>query len=94
MDITKLPYKFDLLYDIKYMYEVEQIANGKPSSSDAEPSDLVELFLSLRMKVPHCLKGVLINRDVWLCNDGTWSFDEPMFDEKYKYIKSVIKTEQ
>jgi len=55
-DMTKLPYVFDLLYDIKYMYEVESIAKGFPSASDATPEDLVELFERQNMPIPECLE--------------------------------------
>ena len=92
-DMRQLPYEFDLLYDIKYMYEVEKIANDEPSHSDASASDLVELFIKLRMELPKCLVGTLVKTPVWLCNDGTWSFIEPLFDEQHKYMKAVIMKE-
>ena len=43
----RLPYPFDLHYDIKHMWEIEAIAKGKPHSSDATPEELVELFIEL-----------------------------------------------
>jgi len=54
--MRELPYEFDLLYDVKMMYEVESIANGEPSCSDASPEDLVELFIAHKLEMPECLK--------------------------------------
>jgi hypothetical protein len=55
---SELPYDFDLLYDIKMMHQVEAIAKGEASHSDASPEDLVELFEELNMKLPECLHHI------------------------------------
>ena len=56
--MRELPYEFDLLYDIKMMHQVEAIAKGDPSCSDASPEELVELFIAHKLPIPDCLKEV------------------------------------
>ena len=56
--MRELPYEFDLLYDIKMMYEIEAVAKGEPSQSDATPENLVDLFIAHKLPIPDCLKNV------------------------------------
>lgn len=53
--MRELPYEFDLLHDIKMMYEVEVIAKEEPSHSDATPEELVDLFREHMIPLPACL---------------------------------------
>ena len=55
--VDKLPYVFDLLFDIKTMSEIERIANGDSSHSDATSQDLIDLFIELNISIPKCLKS-------------------------------------
>ena len=92
-DMTKLPYSFDLHHDIKYMYEVEMVCDGKcPSGTDATPEDLYELFLHHNMPIPSYLEPFrpvmkLDAIDVWLCADGSWTTVDPLYEEAHKYVK-------
>jgi hypothetical protein len=40
----RVPYEFDLLYDIKEYYEIEMVLKGEPHCSDASPHELEELM--------------------------------------------------
>ena len=59
--MRELPYDFDLLHDIKMMYQVEAIAKGEPSCSDATPEDLLELFIAHQLPIPACLQNIKIS---------------------------------
>ena len=48
----KLPYDFDLLWDVKNEEQVERIAKYEGDCSDAEPHDLVDLYLKFDMSMP------------------------------------------
>lgn len=50
---NKLPYSFDLLYDIKTMDQVEMVARGELNW--ATVSELIETFRNNDMEVPECL---------------------------------------
>ena len=54
----RLPYIFDLMYDVKDLEQVSRIANGAPDSSDATPTDLLALFISEGLEIPSCLSEV------------------------------------
>jgi hypothetical protein len=89
----RLPYSFDLHYDIKYMSEVEDIAKGNPHSSDATPEDLVELFIELELDVPECLHEAKIyvenKQTIWILPDGTWIDYEPL-EHEYPNTRKVV----
>lgn len=94
-DMTKLHSDFDLIYDLKYMYEVEMVCDGlSPAGTDASPEDLYEMFVDHKMEIPEYLKnavGVKVNEtEVWISIDRTWSFHEPLFDEKHKFVKTKM----
>ncbi len=93
-DMTRLPYDFDLLYDIKYMYQVERVCKGLPTGSSATPRELRELFIDLEMELPDFLieacKGYPEEKTIWVCNDGSWITYEPCYEERYKYVKTTI----
>ena len=55
MTSTRLPYDFDLHWDVKTMEDVERIANGEGHCSDADGNDLVDLFILHDMEIPECL---------------------------------------
>ena len=86
----KLHSDFDLLYDLKQMDEVERIARGESTHSDASPEDLVDLFTELRIEVPECLKSVTGTTIIWVLDDGTWLSEEPNKLSKDKYQKVKI----
>lgn len=90
MTRRELPYDFDLLYDIKTLYEVGMIAKGEPHCSNASPEDLVELFQKLEMPVPECLAGVVPMKDIWVHRNGTWIDYEPLLEERDSYRKARI----
>lgn len=93
MPEERLPYVFDLLYDLKHMDEVKAIAAGEPRASSATPEDLKKLFISQGMEVPECLENVHVPEEskvVWICKDGTWQYHEPPYEEKYKYYRAII----
>ncbi len=94
-DSYELPYDFDLLYDIKHMYEVEAIANGGAHASDATPEDLVKLFDDNKLEVPECLKAVkhkLDNaQDIWILPNGTWLDYKPLEHEHPEAQKVTIQ---
>tara|TARA_Y100001960_G_scaffold333950_1_gene442673 strand:+ start:173 stop:472 length:300 start_codon:yes stop_codon:yes gene_type:complete len=90
----RLPHDFDLHYDIKYMKEVEAVANDEPHASDATPEDLVELFIAHKMEIPECLretKEYMDNRQtIWILPDGTWLDYEPLTHEHPEFRKVQI----
>ena len=53
--MLKLPYDFDLLFDVKTLEDVKIIANYGPHCSDASPQDLANLFITLGLDLPPCL---------------------------------------
>lgn len=65
-----LPYAFDLHWDVKDLEQVERIAAGKPDCSDADPEDLLALFIDLALEVPACLEKFKL---IYIHTDGTWS---------------------
>lgn len=87
-----LPPDFDLHYDIKYMREVEAVANDEPHASEATPEDLVELFIANKMEIPECLretKEYMDNRQtIWILPNGTWLDYEPLENE-YPEVRKV-----
>lgn len=87
----ELPYEFDLFYDIKTMKQVQNIAEGKPDCSDAEPEDLVTLFNELELEVPECLKSFNAKQTIWILPNGTWLDYEPLKDEHPNARKTVIE---
>jgi len=93
-DMTPLPYSFDLLHDIKYMYEVELACKGR-HCSNASPADLMEMFINHKLEIPEYLeeackgynKGETV---IWVCNDGTWITYQPLPDEIHNYVRTKI----
>jgi len=57
--MNKLPYDFDLLYDVKTYQDVEDVALGQPTRCEGTPEDLVRLFLVHEMEVPKSLESTL-----------------------------------
>ena len=88
--MEKLPYVFDLTYDIKTMEDVELIASGEPHCSSASPDDLVNMFIALKMEVPKCLDGETGTQEIWVCKDGTWLPYKPLPDEIENYRKAKM----
>lgn len=78
----RLSPQFDLLYDLKFMYEVETIANGEGSHSDASPEDLVDLFNELGVEVPECLSSFTGSTFIWVLPNGHWLSYEPLSHEE------------
>ena len=72
--MKKLPYDFDLHWDVKSFEEVERIANGEGHCGDATGDDLVDLFEVLDMEVPACLaeNGHYGTMDIWITTNGLW----------------------
>ncbi len=72
--MRELPYEFDLMYDIKMMYEVEAVAKGYATGSDATPEELVSLFEKHNIPIPACLvtfsKDIKTNLIVVVIKDG------------------------
>ena len=90
--MEKLPYDFDLMYDLKLMSEVEAVCRGEcPAGTDATPEDLLEMFMLLELEIPECLKSVKKRMDVWICIDGSWITGEPLYDEAHKYVHAKIE---
>lgn len=91
----ELPYEFDLFFDIKTMQEVEDIATGKPHSSDAEPEELLDLFIKYNLDIPDCLKNFKSKKDseqtIWILPNGTWLDYEPLENE-YPNVRKVVIT--
>jgi len=59
--LKKLPYEFDLLYDIKTLKDVEDIAHGRPTGCEGSVEDLIKLFKESNLPVPDCLKRQAVN---------------------------------
>jgi len=96
LDMTPLPYSFDLLHDIKHMYEVEMVCKGQhPAGTDATPEDLLEMFIDHKLEIPEYLeeackgynKGETV---IWVCNNGTWLTYQPLPDEIHNYVRTKI----
>lgn len=97
-DMTELPYSFDLLHDIKFMYEVQMVCDGVPHCTDATPEELYKMFVEHNMEIPEFLakfapKPVEVSdtlRVVWISTNGCWQSYEPLEHEKHGFIKAVI----
>jgi len=81
-NMTRLNFQFDTIYDIKFMYEIEAIAKGEASHSDASPEDLVDMFEDLGETVPDCLSEYRGTSTIWILPDGTWLPYEPLSHEE------------
>lgn len=92
MSSEKLPYSFDLHWDVKTLDDVERIAKGQGHCSSARPEDLVELFLDLEMEVPACLEGVNPMMTIWICQDHSWQNYQPLPDEIHKYHRTRVRS--
>ena len=82
-DHTELPYDFDLLWDIKYQYEVEMICEGKPHSSDVTPEELYEMYIQHELEIPEYLAPFAplpakVLHTVWISTCGSWYTYEPI----------------
>jgi hypothetical protein len=93
---TRLPYPFDLLYDVKTMRDVEAIAKGEGHCSDATPDDLIELFIAQDLEVPECLLAHLdkSRKCIWVHPDGSWLsynpvayYDNNAMSQKYRRVE-------
>lgn len=91
MTDARLNFQFDLLYDLKMMSEVETIAKGEASHSDASPEDLVELFEQLEEEIPECLSEFKGKQEIWILPDGTWLPYEPLSHEHPEVRKIKIE---
>ncbi len=58
----RLPYAFDLLYDLKTMKDVEDVAYGRPSRCNVTPRELAKVFLDYNIPIPKCLAHVIDER--------------------------------
>ena len=90
MDLERLPYVFDLIWDVKTMAQVEVIANLEADCSDASPYDLYELFESEGMDIPKCLEGFK-SKYIWVHENGNWLKDKPLPDEMHGYKRAIYK---
>lgn len=79
---TRLNFQFYLLYDLKWMSEIESIARGEASHSDASLEDIVDLFNDLGEDIPECLNDVVGTQTIWVLPDGTWLDYEPLKHEQ------------
>lgn len=87
--VNKLPYIFDLLWDVKTYEQVERIAKFEATCSDANPYDLVELFQQENLEIPECLKG-FVQKDDSLYWDKAWKdmLKEAMVHNMTSYLKA------
>jgi len=88
LDMTELPPYFDLLYDIKYMYQVDDVCRGC-SSSSATPVELLEAFYLHNLTPSQYLLDAA-GDEVWLCNNGTWITHKPLPDEIHNYVRVFV----
>ncbi len=58
----RLPYAFDLLYDLKTMRDVEDVAYGRPSRCNVTSRELAKVFLDYNIPIPKCLAHVIDER--------------------------------
>jgi hypothetical protein len=58
LDMTELPYSFDLFFDMKFMFQVEQVCNGDHHvcGTHVTPNELYKMFTDHQMEIPHFLK--------------------------------------
>lgn len=78
------------MHDIKFMYEVEAIAKGEASHSDASPEDLVDMFEELKETVPDCLSEFRGTTHIWVLPNGSWLPYEPLANEEPNVRKVKI----
>jgi len=72
----KLPYDFDLLFDIKTYEQVEEVVAGE-YWDDVTPEQLKTLFIRTNTPVPNCLKNTQILMDIYIFPNGTYSRTKP-----------------
>lgn len=92
----KLPYSFDLYWDIKTMEDVEEVANGSFNPSGIDGDDLADEFKKLGLPIPDCLRvnGYLGTREVWLTYEGTWFDAKPSgyLEDQIQKVKVKINS--
>jgi len=93
MKKKRLPYDFDLYYDVKYMYEVEMIAKGEPHCSDADGYDLYKMFSDLGMEIPDCLLEFSASVEVERLNRVEELEERVAFlEEEIRWRKELLKS--
>jgi len=83
----KLPYVFDLFFDVKTMEQVERIARGEGDHSSATPYELYEMFEGQNLPIPECLK-VYTNPYIWIDQTGTWQKEKPPEHDMFRFKKA------
>ena len=84
MSYTKLPYKFDLLYDVKSVEELHSILNGEPHCTDANDWELCELAKKHNIALPEGYDSPLkegFPTTVWIDDNGCYQDWKPLEHE-------------
>ena len=90
--MTKLPYEFDLLYDIKTLEQAYRVMKELPDCSDADPEDVYELLVKYDLPVPDWYVAPTPEQPVaWLDGNGSYLTYKPTFSELGEYTPVYSK---
>lgn len=88
MGYTKLPYEFDLLYDVKSVEELHSILLGEPHCTDAQDWELCELAEKFNIPLPEGYKSPLKDgfpTVVWIDDNGGYQDWAPTLEEEHRF---------
>jgi hypothetical protein len=95
MSYTKLPYDFDLLYDIKSVEELHRILNGEPHSMEIyrdKEIELCELMDHYKIPFPEgYTRPIAATPDIWIDGNGVYITYTPCEEEKHKWTPIFFK---
>lgn len=85
---TKLPYEFDLLYDVKSVEELHSILEGEPHCTDGQDWELCELAEKYNIPLPVGYISPLkpgFPTVVWIDSNGCYQDYPPTKEEEYRF---------
>jgi hypothetical protein len=87
---SRLPYEFDLMWDIKTVEELYDILKGEPHCTDFDAWELVETMQKYYIPLPNDYDSPLKNgfpTIVWIDANGNYNDYAPMKEEEHKFQK-------
>jgi hypothetical protein len=85
--MKKLPYEFDLLWDIKTFEQLHDILNGGMHCTHVDESDLVELMQEMDIPLPEDYKPSFkldFPSEIWIDNNGGYLTYKPEEEDLYQ----------
>lgn len=93
-DLIKLPYAFDLHFDIKDQEDLYSFLRGEPHRCSAPNWEVEELMEEFKIPFPDDITERYLKKGfpsmVWIKNDGTYITDPPVQMEEKEYQRMRI----